>query len=405
MPHICVVTQDLRVGGGVLTKLIAFLRFADSRGYTCDVHYPAERPTPVATIDRLRQLAAVARLYPVRVPEQVPHFARVSAFARRCRFATPYDAYQLISGGLAHGLPFVRAARPFVAWVAGPARQEIEALRRTKLRHYYLYNPVTLSALRRREITCGRHASLVLADSRFSADSLATELYVPWEKLRVLTTPVDLERFRPGRPVAGPRRYVLSVSRLARGKGFPTLLRAFQEVARQIDDVELRIAGDGAERALLERLTASYGLQERVTFLGELNERQLADMYAGAALFVLPSHLETLSIVVLEAMACGLPVVSTACGGPADHVHEGETGFLVPVGDWRRMSERIVALLREPELAARMGRAAHLRASSTFSTALIYRELDALYADTFGMGGDSSARERLSVGSASDVDC
>jgi glycosyltransferase involved in cell wall biosynthesis len=382
--RIGVITQDIRLGGGVLTKLTAFLRFAESRGHVADVYYPVERPCSPQVIERLRAIPSTGQLYPISISEKLPHFGRAAFFGRRCQFATSYDAYQLISGTLVLALPFIRDAHPFVAWVAGPASGEIAAMGRTKPRHYYLYNGVTLRALRRQEIVCGRHARMILADSHFAETGFATELRVPREKLRVLATPIDLDSFQPGEPITQPRRYVLSVSRLVRGKGLPTLLRAFQHVARQADDVDLWIAGDGTERAALQRLAAELGLERRVAFLGALRDRQLIDTYRGATLFVLPSHLETLSIVVLEAMACGLPVISTACGGPADHVHSGETGFLVPVGDWRAMAHQMLVVLRDRDQAERVGRAARRWAVDTFSTEVIYPQLDALYAEVFG---------------------
>jgi len=402
--RIGVITQDIRLGGGVFTKLAAFLRYAESRGYVCDVYYPAERPTSPRQLERLRAIPSVGQLYAIPISEKVPHFTRASFFGHRCRFATSYDAYQLISASLVLALPFVRGAHPFVAWVAGPASPEIVAMRRTKLHHYYLYNTVTMAALRRQEIACGLSARIVLADSRYSETGLVDELQLPREKLRVLTTPVDLGSFQPGIPVTRPRRYVLSVSRLHRGKGFPTLLRAFREVTRHVGDVDLLIAGDGAERDALERMTCELGLGHRVVFLGEVRDQQLIDVYRGATLFVLPSHLETLSIVVLEAMACGLPVIATACGGPADHVHPGETGFLVPVEDWRTMSEQMLLVLRDPDRAERMGRAARKRAVETFSTEIIYRKLDALYAELFGMSTSRApVGYAMSAGHAVDV--
>ncbi|HEY9515396.1 MAG TPA: glycosyltransferase family 4 protein [Gemmatimonadaceae bacterium] len=404
MMRIGVITQDIRLGGGVFTKLTAFLRFAEARGYLCDVYYPAERPSPSWQLEQLRAIPSVGQVYAIPISEKVPHFARASFFGHRCRFVTSYDAYQLISGGLVLALPFVHRAHPFVAWVAGPASPEIVAMRRTKLHHYYLYNTVTMAALRRQEIACGLHARIVLTDSRYSEACLIDELQLPCEKLRVLTTPVDQDSFQPGTPVTRPRRYVLSVSRLARGKGFPTLLRAFREVARYMDDVDLWIAGDGAEREALERMTRELGLEHRVVFLGDVHDQQLIDTYRGATLFVLPSHLETLSIVVLEAMACGLPVIATACGGPADHVHPGETGFLVPVEDWRTMSRQMLLVLRDPDRAERMGRAARNRAVETFSTEIIHRQLDALYAEVFGMNSSRTPiGYAMSAGHAVDV--
>ncbi|HET7563620.1 MAG TPA: glycosyltransferase family 4 protein [Gemmatimonadaceae bacterium] len=389
MARICVITQDIRLGGGVLAKLTGFLRFAASRGHACDVYYPAERPSTPDVIARLRQISSVADVYPVPVFEAVPHFVRAQIFRERCRLAGGYDAYQLVSGPLGHALPFVRRALPFVAWIAGPLRAEVEVMPRRKLRHYYLYNPLTLHLYDRQESTCGQHAITVLVDSRYSARNIERYLGVGPDTLDVLPNPIDTERFRPAATIARPR-YVVSVSRLMRGKGFPTLLRAFQRVAARDDEIELHIAGDGPDRAGLEQLTHELGLERRVVFRGALRDERLIAEYAGASLFALASHHEGLPTVVLEAMACGLPVVSTACGGPADHVVPGETGFLTPVGDSSAMAERMLTVLRDRGLAERMGRAARQRAIDTFSTEIINERLDAVYARAFGIERQAS---------------
>lgn len=389
MARICVITQDIRLGGGVLAKLTGFLRFAASRGHACDVYYPAERPSTPDVIARLRQIGSVADVYPVPVFEAVPHFVRAQIFRERCRLAGGYDAYQLVSGPLGHALPFVRRALPFVAWIAGPLRAEIEVMPRRKLRHYYLYNPLTLHLYDRQESTCGQHAITVLVPSRYSARNAERYLGLSPETLNVLPNPIDVERFRPAATVAGPR-YVVSVSRLMRGKGFPTLLRAFQLVAEQDDEVELHIAGDGPDRTMLEQLTRALGIERRVIFRGALRDERLIAEYAGASLFALASHHEGLPTVVLEAMACGLPVVSTACGGPVDHVIPGETGFLTPIGDSHALAERMLMVLHDRELATRMGRTARQRAIETFSTDVVNTRLDAVYARAFGIGEQPS---------------
>jgi glycosyltransferase involved in cell wall biosynthesis len=114
-------------------------------------------------------------------------------------------------------------------------------------------------------------------------------------------------------------------------------------------------------------LARELGIFERVRFHADVSDDELVELYRGATLYALSSDEEGLGLVILEAMACGLPVVGTACGGPQTSVAEGETGFLVPVGDPAALAARMCELLEDPGLAQRMGRLARSRAVERFS--------------------------------------
>jgi len=256
---------------------------------------------------------------------------------------------------------------------------------RTRLRHYYLYNPICEYFIRRQEILAGRRATAIMPVSTSSARAVARDLRIPGEKLHVLPGPVDTRRFRPTPRRALSRPYLLCVSRLVRGKGFPVLFRATRSVVDHFPEIELRVVGDGKERRNLERLVRELGLKRNVTFTGELRGSRLIEQFQGATVFAFASQQEALGIVLLEALACGLPVVATDCGGAVDAVLHGRTGFLVPVGDWRSMAEYILLLLRNPELAGELSRAGRKRAIREFSLDVVTSRLDWIYQDAFGI--------------------
>jgi D-inositol-3-phosphate glycosyltransferase len=106
------------------------------------------------------------------------------------------------------------------------------------------------------------------------------------------------------------------------------LLRAFAIIRERYPQIRLVLAGEEPDETL-RSLTNSLGLGESVVFAGIVSREELIRLYQGAALFVLPSMQEGLGIVVLEAMACGTPVVATRCGGPEGFVTNGKTGKLV----------------------------------------------------------------------------
>ena len=126
-------------------------------------------------------------------------------------------------------------------------------------------------------------------------------------------------------------------------KAQPNLLQAFAERFKGDPDVVLRVGGDGDIRPALERLTVELGIQNQVRFLGMLSREQALQEMLAADAFVLSSHFETFSIVLAEAMACGTPVVSTACGGPECIVNE-TNGLLVQPGSVRAFGEAMAAM-------------------------------------------------------------
>lgn len=124
----------------------------------------------------------------------------------------------------------------------------------------------------------------------------------------------------------------LNVGLLTENKGHIDLIRAFARQFAGNADVELRIGGDGPIRSKLERLTADLGVNDKVVFLGMLSRDEVRKEMQACDAFVLSSHYETFGIVLIEALACGKPVVATHCGGPECIVHDGN-GLLVPVHD------------------------------------------------------------------------
>lgn len=162
---------------------------------------------------------------------------------------------------------------------------------------------------------------------------------------------VDLQRFAPARPPRIPPRVVF-VGRLVPVKGLPVLLKAWKSVVARVP-ARLVIAGDGPQRDELQRLAVDLGLVDSVDFLGNVSD--VPSVLAGASLYVQPSHQEGMPNSVLEAMACGLPVVATRVSGNVDLVADGQSGLLVPAGDHDALAEALACLLDAPERAHDMG--------------------------------------------------
>ncbi|HEY5109173.1 MAG TPA: glycosyltransferase [Acidimicrobiales bacterium] len=177
---------------------------------------------------------------------------------------------------------------------------------------------------------------------------------------------VDVERFHPGgrsdgvdhEGSAGLR--IVAVGRLVPKKGYPVLLDALADLARRKVDVECRIVGGGDLRDALAARVAALGLEGVVTFLGSRTQTEVLDEYREADVFVQASVItddgdrDGIPNSVLEAMACGLPVVATEVAGIPEVVHDGTTGLLVRP-EPRLLADALQSLAEDPRLRARLG--------------------------------------------------
>jgi D-inositol-3-phosphate glycosyltransferase len=198
---------------------------------------------------------------------------------------------------------------------------------------------------------------------------------------RVVFNPpgVDTAHFRPhtdAEPV-----YLLSVGRFADPrKDVATLFRAYAHLRAAMHDApRLLLAGFNMPDAKAWQLARSLGIDTFVDQHENVSSNELAELYRGAAVYVLSSLEEGLGIPLLEAMSSGVPVVSTRCGGPESVVVDGETGYLTPVGDPAAMAQTIAALLADRETRERMSQRARQVAVEKHSMAGAAQALIAAY--------------------------
>ena len=171
-------------------------------------------------------------------------------------------------------------------------------------------------------------------------------------------------------PYEGVRKKkVVTMGRLNPVKNQQLLIRAFAEIAPQHPEYTLELYGDGPLRQELEELIQSLGMEQRIFLMGR--KHSVRDYVQDAEIFVLPSNAEGMPNALLEAMAMGLCCVATDCpiGGPAAIVRNGENGLLLPMDDCTAMAQALDKLMRNPELAERMGREArNISADFEFET-------------------------------------
>ncbi|MGP4044690.1 glycosyltransferase family 4 protein [Streptomyces sp. 2A115] len=196
----------------------------------------------------------------------------------------------------------------------------------------------------------------------------------------------------------GNGKVVAAAGRLVPGKRFDLLIEAFSAVASKEPDWSLRIYGGGPEREQLQYLIDGLGLAGHIRLMGP--QTPIEREFAKSALVVSASDAESFGMTLVEAMRCGVPVISTNCPlGPAEIITEGVDGLLVPVGDARALAEAMLDLIVDEPLRRAMGEAA-LKSSHRYDPEPIMNRYEALFAElkaTRGRRAWTRARVRATV--------
>jgi colanic acid/amylovoran biosynthesis glycosyltransferase len=202
-------------------------------------------------------------------------------------------------------------------------------------------------------------ADLVLCISDFTrAQLMAHSEPQHWSKLHVVHCGVELDRYRPrpsGPPTGAPAQ-ILAVGRLSEEKGHLLLLAAVAELRRRGLSARLCLVGDGPLRGELEREARRLGIEDIVTLTGAVGQDEMPEMFGRADIFCQTSFAEGVPVVLMEAMAAGLPVVSTLVGGIPELVVHERAGLLVPAGRADLLADALARLVASSDLRVRMGR-------------------------------------------------
>jgi phosphatidyl-myo-inositol alpha-mannosyltransferase len=199
----------------------------------------------------------------------------------------------------------------------------------------------------------------------------------------VVPNGVDLDRFRDASPAElPPGRRILFVGRLDKRKGFPDAVRAFDRVASRVPEALLLVVGTGPDAAALDELGPDT--RRRVVLLGAVPNEDLHHVEASCEVLMAPSiGGESFGIVLVEALAAGLPVVASNIPGYDEVIRDGDDGLLVPPQDPATLASAVRRVLRDPDLADRLARAGRRRAER-YSWDVVTTQLEVLYRRAMG---------------------
>jgi glycosyltransferase involved in cell wall biosynthesis len=276
-----------------------------------------------------------------------------------------FDLIQVVAGTPSIALAVSRVEKPvclFVATTSNKERSSLFAQERGVKKSWLFGMTYINSIVERRALPMMSH---VFAESNYTKQLL--HQMVPSERLSVAVPGVDINLFYPG--TYRPNGYILSVGRFSDPrKNVRLLFEAYYRLRQSMPDApRLMLVGHSLPSQEDWELTISLGISDYIDLNEDATVEELAEIYRNAALFVLPSNEEGLGVVILEAMASGIPVISTDCGGPATVVIDGETGCLIGVGDVEAMALQMRRLLVDASLRRRMCEAGRRLVEENFS--------------------------------------
>jgi colanic acid/amylovoran biosynthesis glycosyltransferase len=200
-----------------------------------------------------------------------------------------------------------------------------------------------------------------------------------WDKMQVIRCGLPFDRLPLRAPASAEPRTMICVGRLSPEKGQSGLLRVFARVLARHPHLQLRLVGDGPDRGMLEALARELGIGGSLKFLGRLPEENTMAEIAQSDLLVLPSFMEGLPIVLMEAMAIGVPVVASRVAGIPELVEEGATGLLFAPSDWTDLENQIERLMTDKALYDAVADRGREKVSAEFDSRKSAAELSILF--------------------------
>lgn len=377
--RVAIITHELSLVGGLPT-MITFLRntLLQSGRYEPELISLATSISDPASVALTRPRTWLHGTQVRQVPWHDLSFTHVGTWGSELEFQRyrprrmltellkRYDLLQFVAGSPPWVCTALPADRPVFLWTATTTRADRESQVKDASFARRAWASLMIPLAERYEKRGLSGAQQVFVLSQYTRNTVEAI----WPPCKVTLAPcgIDTDLFRPEPRIAG--NYIVCVARFSDPrKNVRLLLDAYAMLRQKSDDLpDLYLIGDPPSDES-QLYLQSLGLADKVRLIGPKAGEELAALYRNALFFVLSSNEEGLAIVILEAMASGLPVVSTACGGPATAITEGETGFLTPVGDVAAMAAAVKKLLVNPALRARMGEAGRRIAIERFSIA------------------------------------
>jgi glycosyltransferase involved in cell wall biosynthesis len=254
-----------------------------------------------------------------------------------------------------------------------------------------------------------RDASKVIALNRFEADQYR-RMGVPEEKIAIIPNGIDLSEYANLPPkgafkrkfgIPEEKKIILYLGRIHKIKGIDFLIKAYAHLINDMHykDVLLVIAGpDDGYLKEAKSLTSALGISKHVLFTGPLYGQDKLEAYVDSDVVVLPSRYETFPMSVLEAYACGKPVIASKVGGLEDLIINGETGLLFEAGNIKRLTRSIFNLINSDNIAKEMSLKSKNFVMENFTIDKVVERLEKIYEEVIKIDSKSSITKQFPFG-------
>ena len=259
--------------------------------------------------------------------------------------STKPDIFFAIGGTNLCALPFVLANKDFYIWVASTLYEDrIDRIKNfpllRKIREY-----LSLPELLHYEKLIFEKAKKIFVISKYTKNLIIKKYNVLESKIIVNSQPIDSNKFKPIEFSKRKRDYILFVGRLNdQRKNISLLLKSFFDIRLKYSNLKLKLIG-GRLNKKDNLIFKKLNLYDSVEIYEYLDQDDLLEFYQNAEIFIIPSYQEGLCIAGLEAMSCGIPVISTKCGGPSDFIINGYNGFFAENNNQKDLTTAIVKFL------------------------------------------------------------
>ncbi len=371
-----VLVSSIAPGSGGVNAMVEFVvQVLKSEGFEPVIaHYEPYSVTPRLSVPSFRLLTQTVK-QEARVshgdvethaigawlPElEFTHYLPTSAWRR---VMDSCDAFVVASGNSLAGTPFHHTQRQYLAWIAtdwwGDRADRTKHFPRLRLLLDRYFNRTVIMRLEKRLLKGG----VTLALSQHTKRELVR--IQPHLSADILPVPVSTARFMPKQGATAVARIGFAGRYDDPRKNIDLLFSAFSLIAAQRPDAVLSLIG-GVDTAATRSRAAQHGLVDNIQIAGRLNDAEYVEALQRLDVFVVPSHQEGLCIAALEAMACGVPVVSTRCGGPEEFVEDGVTGFQCAF-DATELADKVLRIVTHRTLRAQLGDGARARVEGQYS--------------------------------------
>ncbi len=225
-----------------------------------------------------------------------------------------------------------------------------------------------------------RRANLLICNSNNSQKLLTEHWSIKPDKIIVLSPGADVKKFRPVAPCLATkahlgwegRKVILTVGRLQKRKGHDMMIRALPNIVKEHPNVLYSIIGNGNEKNSLVQLVEKLNLQSHVQFMDEISDETLLQSYQQSDIFILPNRsigkdIEGFGMVLIEAQACGIPVIAGDSGGTRETMIPGQTGEIINCTNIKEITDTVLMLLSNDSQLDAYSKAAEKHAASKFS--------------------------------------